>query len=539
MNKKKLYFPAFLQILTLFSITSSSLKSETGHFQAFDEVEFFCDDFVMDEEFNNSVLSRGPSFTPQEIVNFLITDLQMDKILQQNLYRYTNPANIRPLLDLPAYEATYPKTLSCDVHAGFIPFYTQTRKQYFTEHSPFLSEYLNFANPDFIDSFDQLFKYLSIDPKNFNIPDILSLFKNLKLEERRVGAIFSCGKSYENFEMGLQLPFYYLERNLFITKDEQDAIANQAVFQTLGSGSGNDKDVEAFIKQHVVGDLLGLGDLRFSFMWTTEKEAGRLAGGVELTLPSAAAAMDHLIAHHRCRSPNQPIFDIQYLVYQAELDNLAVEEYLKTLGIDSLDRLLQTCTDTKLGLERVSIAPRGEIEYAVTKGLSLAHMARFTVFLPANSVRFFSECKTSKDFARDWNDEAQASANLDFLSKRFINMLYPMAQNVRLETRFGFEYSLGLQFYLHRVAAEIGYNLWILSPEHLHFAEKVTNDLPLNLPAAESPAALQQKAFARFMWEHESCSGKLWHVGLVGDWTFAHSGIGRDWSLGLVANVLW
>lgn len=520
--------------------TSVNLTANDTTFQKFDEIAYFSDDNydIYDENFSNYVLTRSNGSGAIDILKFLTEGtIRIQDILQKNLYNYTNPANIRPLLDLPAYQSTYPFGTPCGVTAGFIPFYTQTRKQYFTAESPYLCGYLALSE---FGELDDILHKNQLNIENLELTRIFGLFNTIKLEDRRVGAIFSIGTTHNCCSLGLEFPFYYIERNLFLNQSERDAISRDPLFASLSSGCAPSPTVEDFIKQHVVGDMLGLGDTRLSAYWRRDGICSYLSGGVELTLPTAAYVMDHMIAHHRCRSPMQPVVDIFDLINLADgADNSALIDTIMNFSVCALDRFLRTCTDTKLGSETITIAPRADLVHSVNEKLSLAHMARFTIFLPHDSIRFFRECKTPNNFKRDWTNEDLAEQNLEFLTTRLINMIYPQKQHVNVKTRFSFEYSVAMQFFLHDVAMEVGYDAWLLSKEKLKFTDCICNDVPLDLHGGESPHALQQKLFARAMWEHESKCGRLWHIGIAGDWTCSSYGIGKDWSFGLTANVLW
>lgn len=540
MNKKRFKVSAFTPLFLLSLTIALQTQPNGGEFQKFDETAYFNDDDynIYDENFSNYIL-RSNHTNAKEIIDFLMgQDLHIQDVLQKNLYRYTNPANIRPLLDLPAYQNAYPYSIPCDKSAGIIPFYTQTREQYMSAHSPYLCSYLAFSE---FNDLDRILKsqQLNLGP-SFDLPQILALFNPIKLEDRRAGAIFAIGKSHGCGLFGLEFPFYYIERNMFINKEEQQAIAQNPFFQELsGSGCSSSPSVEAFIKQHVVGDLLGFGDTRLSAFWRRESLDAYLSGGLELTLPTAAIVMDHLIAHHRCRSPMQPSVDVLSLIdLNDDADSNTFQDTITNLSVCALDRFLRICTDTKLGSETVTIAPRADLFHPLGRNTSLAHMARFTCFLPHRTVRFFRECKTAEDFDLVQSPET-AHSDLHYLTTRLINMIYPQAQEVKVATRFSFEYSLALQAVLRKATVELGYDLWLMSQEELSFTSRPRNDVPLDLRGAESPSAIQQKIFGRVMWEHEGRCGRLWHLGIVGDWTASSYGIGHDWSLGFTANILW
>ncbi len=539
MSKKRFEVQAFFPLFLLFLTVQLPIFADEGGFQKFDETAYFNDDDynIYDENFSNYIL-RSHHTSAQEIVDFLTgPDVNIQSLLEKNLYKYTNPANIRELLDLPAYESSYPCGIPCGISASIIPFYTQTREQYLTAHSPYLCSYLAFSD---FDDINKILKSQDLNLDNFDLPQVLSLFNPIKLEERRAGAIFRLGRTEGCCSLGLEFPFYYIERNMFLSEDERRAIAQNSFFAQLSGGCSPSSSVEDFIKQHVVGDLLGFGDMRLSAFWRRESNNAYLSGGLELTLPSAAIVMDHMIAHHRYRSPMQPVLDILSLIDLADTaDNTAFQDTVINLAVGALDRFLRICADTKLGTETVTIAPRADLFHPMAHGISLAHMARFTCFVPYKTIRFFRECKTTDTFDRDWSDSSQSNTNLQFLTTRLINLIYPQMQEVKVDTRFSFEYSLAMQVFLRRTSVELGYDVWFLSPEHLHFACRPVNDTPLDLHRAESPAAMQQKIFGRLMWEHAGNCGRLWHFGLVGDWTATSYGIGHDWSLGFTANVLW
>lgn len=506
-----------------------------------DEFSFFdAEDAGFDQAFYDHIITRR--ITPWDIITILTSeDIQLQDILQTNLYCSTNPVNVRPVLDLPALLVPLPlETERCGTFT-FMPFFNQTREQYLTKHSPYLASYLNFSNAEFTDLFDKLKKILqekgfSVD--SFNLPRILSLFDQVKLEERRIGAFFEWFVERNNLRFRMQLPLYYLEHNFFLTKAERDRIANEPLFESSGNNQDSSQ-LEDFLTQHMVSDFFGIGDTRFDLMYVFSRGCNDVGLGLELTLPTSAYVVDRLMGHHYDWWPDQPLIDLVEVLDSTQEGFNELQPMLISLGVKALHRLIRIAGDTRLGEEFTGVGARVEWNCHVDDQLTLFNLLRLQIQTPYNTVRFMKEIKNAANMERDYDNQADAANNLVFLMDRLVNTIYPPAENVHVAPAFNLEYTFAPHIVFKCIDFDFGYDFWYRTREQLQLLPcgNITG-LPLDVPASARFSACQNKVFAKLSryWDR---GGHSVNFGAAFDYTFASSGIGRDWTAVLSCVVTW
>lgn len=512
------------------------------------EIDFFEAPDAFDESFNDQMMTRS-RIKPEEIIGILVDQVHLPDILKKDFYYQTNPINDRSLLDLPVFNSYI--DLGCDKYLqwGAKFFYNQTREKYFTQSSPYIGNYLAFLENKFwgpeVDFLESLKEYSKDAAKDLggdivDLPTILELFHNIKLEERRVGCMFNMQNTSGALTVTATIPLYYLERNFFLSHAERDAIAKAPLFQVLGKNSGeSDKHkVEDFMKQHLVNDQFGLGDSRLQFIWLV-RESSKISWylGGEFTLPTAIAFKNGLIGVKFLEKPPQPEFDFDVFEELREDENQVALDYAMIFGTEALNRITRITTNTHLGGECLGVGGLVRGIFHPNETFDFTQQLRIHVLAPYYSVRFFKELKSPSEFDRDYgiredkNDPVLAAEGLDFLTHELIQTLYPQAQDVRVDQNCIVQYDALCHLMYENFVADIGYDFWYKPSEQLSLTGGLDLPKPLNIPDSLRCPALQNKIFIALTWNRERPK-YTWNLGLFGDFTFAQSGIGRDWTVG-------
>lgn len=552
MKKHSYSILLFLVCFAFYSVTATSkivelqgkdafANESPAETSSFDDASFFDPEFVPEEFPTTPLITRGMSSS--EILDILTTPpVNLQTILQHNLYKYTNPVNVRPLLDLPIHQRSFYLIECCEEPCcscfSFVPFYDESRHQFYTKNSWELCSYLAFADVDYQEAFNALIAL----GKGINVARTTGLFECIKVEERRVGAVLYWNRDHGRFGVKLQVPLYYLEHNFYLDHQEQAAIAADPLFQQEQAQKGQSDSVRKFLMEHLVSDVFGFGDSRFTFSWVLgERHQTTVTVAGYLNLPSAIWFKQGLIGTKHSRCPSQPIVDINSLTNQY-LDGNNNDALLNTalsLGTGTLDRLGRIVGDTKLGSNRVTIGAFLWTDYA-TDCYWIHQQFRFAVDCPYQTTRFFREVKRASDYNRDWDNPVNANANLWFLSTRLVNTLNPIARDTRIDKQFSAQYTLAAATCGRPANLEGWIDFWYQSAEHLSVCAPEANDIPLDLLRAQRSSAMQLRLGGRCLWQRESIHHAcMWQVGILGDATIFNRGIGADWSLGLLCGIQW
>ena len=516
-------------------IFSAFLVASTTFLQA-DE---FDDDFLFD---SNPDDFRQCDATPLEVVEFLTTPpVNLQDFLENNFYLRTNPVTVRPLFDLPTLHPLRLDLCVSNNRFAITPFFQQMRKAFLSPCSPFLNSYLAITNPDFLGELDRIAEEFQI---TLPVTSIFPLLANIKLEERRMGGMFTWQHRHDCYEWRIQVPLYFIEHNFFLTEQEQESIENSPLIQQLrerGFFCG-DEDMEAFFRQHLVNDILGFGDIYAQFLFDIiANDCFDAQLGIELILPSAIELKRGLIGRGFCNCPPQPNFS--WLEIFCLLNDGQAEE-AQAIGLDfatgALDRLTEVAGHTRLGEEHFALGFLAETFSMVGDNVGWHNELRVRYIFPGNENRFFRNIRTPAEFDRDWTNPTDATENLNFLDLQTVLFLYPPAVKVRVQPGSIVEFSSALEYACDCWHLHAGYDIWHQSREVICGLACPNGSLiPLDLQAGRKSAALQQKVFGRAMFDFTACHFD-WHIGIFGDATIgtlgefqSTKGIGEDWTVGI------
>lgn len=498
--------------------------------------------FIQEE---TQIPERQP--TPDEIVPRLIL-INAQQILQEQLFCRTNRLNTRSLLDLSVFLQQKVDTYNyCRVFGAHL-FWNQTSRMNFNEDNTNICSFLGITNPNLLEKIQdsvtiiqQVFPAFNIDPIN-----ILLLFKNATIQQRRIGFMFHGQKDYGRANFRFYFPVYYLEHNFFLTKAEQKAIEAE-----LGTNESQDE----FADNHLIADEIGLGDTRFYldfYLCGCGKEDFGIRLGALATIPTAFPFKKGLKGSYFPTCPTQPTFDFGALFDQAnkEMTDKVMQKFLfqvlDHLSANLIQRPLGNGGHVGLGGLMKSQTPLHIfIKRPWTEKIIMKSFLSLEYLLPAEEKRFYVEKNTVDAFNalglnksnddilnRIAEDPAYAQAVLTLLQDQFVDTLYPFVFKTRVHPGFIFRWCTRFFYEGKKWGADIGSDLWVSGPEKLCNIQKNDPTLNLDIAKARKPVAWQSKVIGSiFYTAKRKC--RDWIFSLNGDYTISSSGIGKDFTVTL------
>lgn len=475
----------------------------------------------------------------------------LQDILKLNLYRKTNPPVVRSLHDLPMISehilrSCYQKGFSIAV----TPFFNTTNRMFYTEFGDTIPSYITFSpDRDFLEKIDQN------DFPNLNIADVLSIFKQMSLVERRFGAMTSAWASWHHWTFSAALPFYWNEHNLFLTDAEQERLMNLPLFSGIGEVVPSSAtllpglDLDTFRERHFINDKLGMGDLRLQLLYNfADDQRPPVRIGGQITFPTAVKFKEGIVGGHFCKTSTFPLIDYMksFTLFKDGLTGskrayLDLSELWVSYGIETIDRLAGNLIDLPMGEQHVNLGPLFHIESALSPhgciGLVLDGEVKFA--LPAHEIRMFRIKKDTVNFDRNYKDPSMVCENLQFLEEQSSHFLYPTP--VKITTRPGLITKASAAFLVQpheSIQLTVGYDFWAQMREHLGNIACVYSPVgfapqQLDLAAGTKHKAYEGKIFGGIL--GTVCNKDFYpvHIGLQGDATVHNHGIGKSYTVGM------
>lgn len=524
----------------------------------FEDFDTFLDDEINDEIFRVSPPSASNPCDPK-VVSTLLVEFGIVPILEQNFYLRTNELTQRSLLDYPIflprrwvnYTGTY----------GFDIFWNKTNRMYFSQSSSNISSYLNIGPSDFLEALSNSHaKIATLFPliAAYTPGKIAPLFRNFTVEQRRIGLMFHAEKRVKKVFFYLFVPIYYIERNMFASEIEQEAL-------TLTFGSLDQQSQDTFAKNHLISDQFGLGDTRVSADFQIkDSEQWGLNLGFFMTIPTAFAFKKDIEGSTFHKTTCPPHLDIINLACQAtngsqEEKDAAIAQALD-FGNKALDNLAANILQTPLGngghvglgfaiqtdsylrnfikrqwAEAINYRSRVSLEYlfANTKTRYFLLKDRSACFeaLGLNDAESLISSKTQ-------DDDAYATAVLNFIDQQISQEFFPPAFSVKVHPGFIFR-STSKAFHEgdHWFFA-LGNDFWLQSKEELNKfrsageckTEDKINAENYKLHAAQKPVAYQGKIWGTVAYKVLR-NDVDWVLSFNIDQTYLKSGIGADYTI--------
>jgi len=504
-----------------------------------------------------SQFSLVKTVSNQDVADVLI-DLGAVSILQENIYLLTNPFNQRDLLDDPAFLTqreyyNHPWIMSCQL------FWNQTGRMYFTDDSSNISSYLAIGESDLLDKLNSsdiknIFDDFDVDPVS-----IFPLFANGTVQQRRFGLMIEAERKTDTTCFRFFTPFYYLERNFYLTEEEQEAIEAQL-------GKGNNEDTELFARNHLICDRLGFGDSRFTVDYPVVQKAHILMQlGFQGTLPTSFAVADGLLGRDFQKCTDRPQFSFNQLfeLGQGSSANKAqAEAIVQKFTLDALDTLATNLLSTGLGNGRhlglgaylqTKTELHGIIHRPWAEKFFFRNRLSFDYYLPAYGLRNFVEVNNLQGFEQNGllrptaeikaqvaADPAYAQQVVAFLEGQFVDRLFPFVYCTKVCPGGIFHSTSRFTYEATRGGFHIGTDLWVQLKEKLrdiNFVQVSPNRPPnIDIAAATRPFAYQSRLVGALYYKVLR-PHREWTLGLNSSGTFSSSGIGKEFTLSLNLEV--
>lgn len=507
----------------------------------------------------NNEFANLPLQDPETIVSLLTQGpLHIQNSLQSDLYNFTYPLQRRSLHTIPSLAILLQDVPECPLSVTVKPFLRFVPRAQFTPGSTNILTYLSMLIVnDFLEDID-LEEFSTLD-----IPEVLPLFKNIRLEEREFGAMCSFQLRHNNWIVSFTLPVLYLENNYFLTEQEQQQIQNSPLFTggTVPKPSLTPSlDFSTFTEDHLINDKGGIGDLRTECWYELSHERCSAYIGGQITFPTAHAALSGIAGAPDSALCQRimPFVDFQTMfnLYNASIvdDNVNAKVTLATmvtnLGIDALDRLSSILLNNSMGTRHVAFGPVFRADgWLKNHDITFQVTGDIAYYVPRNEVRYFKTVKNAQSFNRNYNNSAQAQANLNFLMSQATDTLYPTAVCIKVHPGWTFNLTSAFRFFRPKYTVTFGYNFWAKTHEQFGCIDKTfgicdpfsalygepryNGDKVLDLSAGTLSSALQGKLFASITSIIRSHGSYDIRTGIRADATVHTYALGTDFTIAI------
>jgi|GEM_PF-3501265 len=529
-------------ILLALSMLSSSTRPAD-----FQEMNDFGLGDLFDTEEENQFLAEAEAgqgldltraiITPDEAVQNL-TDpalINAQVILQNPLYYRSNPPIRRNVIDFPMFQQFTERGKVVKKFAPK-PFFIQTFKEYFYDTRSNINYYIDMLQNELNAQIDLLTQIEDIDFPNIDLPNVLGLFENIFLEQRRVGMMFEYEHSTERWVLSFRFPFLYDEHNLNMSPEDRAAVQSNPFF------SDTEQNELLFAQQHLITDRIGFGDTRINLEYLiVESRKQIFSAGVRATIPTAFAIKKGLYGTTFDVYAPAPNFDLYTDLLLPGLStppdqNLPlVFQNIQTLGNSIMDRLSTILLESPSGNNHhFGLGIFSHNTMLFTRRLSLSGIASLEIVFPANEQRFFITYTPQAVFnAFDWDDTSPSTGQLPqklaFLNQQFIDKFFPTGYNVLVFPGIIIQSTSKLTYEGKHLDFTVGTDLWWRTPEHFL---KIDAPPGIQPPLINPDTAKTSFGYQSMFWfsiDKKVKPGSPWRLGLRAQATSNSFGVGQDW----------
>lgn len=532
-----------LSILVFAGLMSCSLQNHI--FADEDDFDFGSDDLSslsldnikVDSSANQGMRSLGSS--DAIYLFFSLVDGQptyQNDLLNTPIYQQTSPIRNRPILEYP-FTLTYAFDSKNHHSISLIPFLNYTQEKNFTKNSNTLGNYFLLGNPNRIEALNYI---QSLLPSEFSFADSLAkslaLFDPATVQERRLGGVFESHIISNQWNLYLQLPILYAERNLYLTPVQKAAVASSSIGGVLETDGVSEDD---FTYQHIVMDQVGLGDFKFKAMYeihATPTFTIDLGGFV--ILPTATPFAQGIAGVWFDQNNDRAYLDLTTIdptnITDADKDDIA------NFFLAAVDKLSSNILYCPLGNNgHVVIAPSINFDWYFADRWQFSNDFSLQVPLPSVEQRFFQYTQTPTQFLTDYNAAFAAGADDSQVFAQYVNfqvqnMFFPYVLPTMVYPGVVFNSTNQFELHLKTTDLALGANFWYQGAEQLKKPDYSNNtqNFSYNYVGAQAASAAQEKIFAKVNYNIETTK-YFWSLSGYGDITIWNSGIGKDFTVAL------
>lgn len=535
--KKKIVLSLFL-ITMSFSVFAESLDE-------WDMNEEFLDDFGLEIAGMDHAPTRAAR--ADIVLGALFDQFKVTNLFKNPFYFYVHPLRRREIID--EVSLNFPR-YHLDKNLSVIPFYNQMTQAQFRRDRTGIKDYVDMGQRDLINTLDTL------EWDEVNIPDLLNLFANIKVQERRIGFMFQYTKDFDNeLHFSCHIPLMYQEYNYFLTKEETLAIENSDFFKQFETG-----DTWDFVTKHLLSDKLGFGDLRLTIEKTIKESAAyRLNIGIDFSLPVSFPLRKGVIGAHFDKKKKAPSFNINddFVELGTELENLDSKNQLlanaEALALNMLDRASTILLEHPLGNYNhpgLGLFTRSTMIFSPT--VQLTSKLRVNLLVPAKERRFIKIKIDKQELDNMYNryiDEdgtiidldpetpdpnapsaAQQALDIARIESLFLEKYFPESYDVTVMPGLEISSSSQLTYERQKWIFYIGGEMWYHTKESFL---KVHVD-SLTLSKLELETAKKEYAYQSKTWigvDKKKKENSNWQFGVRASASGINDGIGDDFTL--------
>lgn len=503
----------------------------------------------------------------EDLVNLLTSpEINLQSFLLVNIYKRTSPPVIVPLADAPFLYGTEPQLQSsaysfvkrpsipsCYDYArlyetwckniffqGFL-FYNETDKMRFNKTDPEIQAVINFDR-DLIELIDDAIEIEA--ERMYDIPETLSLFKFMRLQERRAGLHMQGGYFGENWNLQANIPFYYLEHNFYLTPEEQIAVENSRLVQRLSpQAPSSSAAAQEFLRDYLVADRIGIGDLAVSIEYALQNSDNfTMDVGLHARFPLAKTFKRGLLGGSFDYAPQQPIIDLNHileLVIEGDIERAtAIGTEYALAGITRLTRIF---ADHPMGDEFFWFGPSISSVINTQNPNQYLYLYGHVLYgAPRRRIRFYTlDISPDQLLNRDYENAELADENLAFLTKSIVARLYPV----------GFMTEINPGFQAHGIASwnyvapgkkiTFGLDTWFKTAESYSLTRNIQSFAPINFAPAERVAGLRFSLFASVGFTHYEIASIPLSMTLHAFGSPIGRGVGSDVTIAFELGAVW
>lgn len=498
------------------------------------DIEDSLDDLFFDEPMFSAPITRA-QVPPFEVVS-LLDQFGLVSLLQEELFNKTYPLNRRDLLDYPLF--IVPWRFDNCTYAGYQLFYNQMSNAYFSSDCNKISAYLGIGNQGFVEKLQEILEKVKSVAPDFDpeqAVDILALFQNFTVQERRLGIMFNIERRVDEWKLKFFFPFYLCERNHFVN-DQLRKTLNRVLEPITGTPSLDEQ--QFFAEEYLINDRLGLGDFRFEFdkpVCCFPLFKARM--GFFATIPTAFAVSTGIIGSNIQPPCIRPYLNLQDLLNNTDAILNVSESEASDFFIAALNNLSSMILDTNLGnyghfgigwVLKTRSWLCNFIKRPWAEHIKLKSRMSVELLLPAKERRYFVRTIDLNEFERrDFQNESQANSNYNFLVQTLTDRLFPMTAYAVVYPGIIFRSTSRGMYESDAFSCFVGTDMYVRTQECVTDVDCV-NVCDLALEKAERPTAYQSKIIAGVAFKKQMCD-KEWIFSINGDATVLSSGIGLDY----------
>ena len=484
--------------------------------------------------------------------NTLLTAAGIPQALNNQFYIKTSLPRTRNIINFPEFQLCSYQDMDSKSQLTFNLFYNQTSRKNFTQSvnnidGTRIGSYLNIEDKNFISLLDAALRSPTLPAdlvplRGLNYPVLLNDLANARLEERRLGFLthyYHKIDKYTYFE--LKVPVLYMIKNLNFTKQEKNTFRRQFVAFDGFSGSFNEND---FAKQHLIFDVVGLGDTELSLstrIYTHASKHKHLDGGIFMFAPTDWQFARGLYGTYIDPTNQFPILDLCELVKGipfGPVKNPQLGAILNDYFFSAIDHLSSDLLQCPLGYyQTLMIGFKVSPYWQIKENLEFNGLYTLECIFPYEQKRFF-DVKDLGVFSEEYAalptvTDADQEAKLLFLETRLSELLFPRVFTTRVSPGFVFTSASNLQTSYKSWDFTAGYSAWYQFAENFTFVAlpKNTKLEDFDIDRSMSQDAYQVKLFGK---AHHEIHAPTYDLSFTmwADVSIFGNNLGNDFTLG-------